>query len=324
MEFSYKINGEEVQSLNEKQKMIWTLDAMQRSSIVREQYYRQHDALLGPLKAFDPQRFRNNNLMHVIMVDLLFTSIRSIEAFLGAVGVSWQISAKNPNVSVEGLHKWLLRPESDTFKEIQSILSERGIDRDTLCKLCGFPIPESLKIEKEDRKILWDVYDETLKRMKVYGFFAFWYLNEFKEVRNVYSHNMRFLFLNIIQHSGLERADTIGLLGSEERGPDYLILICESQRRALGELTVRLCQLERTLYENIKFAVLNDCKPVPPVSLVSIPDELREDLKRIKEALGFEWIIPSILIEIRDNKSIETQFQLHSDLLHEIDSLGDL
>ena len=322
MEFGYRINGEVAQSLNEKQKMIWTLDALQKASVAREEYFRQHDALLGPLDGFNPQRHQGNNLMRVIMVDLVFTMVRSIEAFLGAVGVAWKISTSNRDASIKSLHSWLLRPGSKTLQEILDILSEREIDNETLCKLCGFSIPENLKIDKRDQKNLWKTYNETLKRMKIYGFFATWYMNEFKEVRNIYSHNMRFLFLNISQKDGEEIADSVGLLGSKERSPNYLLLICETQRKAIRELAIRLCQLERIIHENIKFCVLNDCMPVPPVSLVSIPDELQNDLKRIKEGLGFEWIIPAIRIEIRDNVSIEKQFHLHSDFLQEITNLG--
>lgn len=322
VKFKYMIDRKEVRNLDEKERMIWSLDVLQKSSVVREKYYKQHDAVLGPSDGYNPQLNQDNNLIRLIMVDLVFTLIRSIESFVGAVGVGWKISTEKPKMSAKSLHRWLLRP-GDTLAEVREILSDNKIDKITLCKLCGFPVPDDLNIERGDQINLWRVYDETLKRIKTYGFFASHYFDEFKEVRNVYSHNMRFLFLNVLQSNGLEEADTVGLLGSKKRSPNYLLLICESQRKAIRELTIQLCKLERILYENLKFCVLNDCTPVPPASLVSIPDGLQDELVRIKKDLGFKWIIPSIRIEIRDNESIESQYQLHSDFLHTITELGD-
>jgi hypothetical protein len=320
------IDGKEVSDLSEKERMIWSLDAMQKASAVRAEYFRQHDALLGPMEGYNPQNHEDNDLLQIIIVDLIFTLVRSIEAFLGAVGICWKISNESHKKSIKKLHKWLLRPGENTLNEIKDILSRKEIDKETLCRLCGFPIPEKLDIERRDQIVLNEVYDQTLKRMKTYGFFAYWYLNEFKETRNVYSHNMRFLFLKTLQtyeKEEIERAGIIGLLGAKERGPNYMILLCESQRKAMIELTIRLCQLEQILYENIKFYIWNDCKPVPPVSGVFIPERFQDDLRRIKVASGFDWQIPAIRIQMRDPKSVEQQYQLHSDFLHLIAKLGD-
>lgn len=324
MKFRYIVDGKEVPELSEKEQMIWSLDAMHKASVMREGYYRQHDALLGPIEKYNPQNHQDNDLLYLIIVDLIFTMVRSIESFLGAVGVCWKISTDDE--SIEKLHRRLLIPGKKTQEKIKDILSNKEIDKETLCKLCGFPIPEKLNIERKDQIVLNAVYDQTLKRMKTYGFFAYWYMNEFNEVRNVYAHNMRLLFLKTRKEdikSEIERASMIGILGSKELGPSYLILLCESQRKAMGELVVRLCQLEQTLYENIKFYVWNDCTPVPPVSGVHIPERFQDDLRRIKIALGFDWYIPSIRIEMSNRESFKQQYQLHSDFLHTITKLGD-
>jgi hypothetical protein len=323
MKFRYIVDGKEVPELSEKERMIWSLDAMQKASVSREKYYKSHDVLLGPIEKYNPQHHQDNDLLQLIVVDLIFTLVRSIEAFMGAVGVCWKISTdKEP---IEKLHRRLLRPGENTQDEIKDILSNKEIDRKTLCKLCGFPIPETMNIERKYQIVLNEVYDQTLKRMKTYGFFAYWYLNEFKEVRHVYAHNMRILFLKSLQHDTadeIEKASMIGILGTEELGPSYLILLCESQRRAMGELVVRLCQFEQILYENIKFYIWNDCTPVPPVSGVYIPERFQEELRQIKIALGYDWFIPSIRIEMSDKDSLEQQYQLHSDFLHLISKLG--
>ena len=91
----------------------------------------------------------------------------------------------------------------------------------------------------------------------------------------------------------------------------------------MGELVVRLCQFEQILYENIKFYVWNDGTPVPLVSGVHIPERFQDDLRRIKFALGYDWHIPSIRIEMSDSESFKQQYQLHSDLLHSITKIGD-
>ncbi|MFW9842954.1 MAG: hypothetical protein ACFFEV_00060 [Candidatus Thorarchaeota archaeon] len=322
MEFRYWVNKEEVQSLNEKERLIWTLDALQKASAAREEYFRQHNNLLGPLESFDPQIKYKHNVRRVIMVDLIFTLVRSIEAFFGAVGIAWQISTRESKISVRKLHEWLLRPGDSTLQKIKDILSEKRVDKDTLCKLSGFPIPENLDIEKKDQLILWKLYEKTLEWIRTYGFFAYWYLNEFKEVRNVYSHNMRFLFLDLLQRDGPERAGGIGLLSPKRRGPNYMILISRSQRKAMGELTIRMCLLERIIYQNLKFCVWNDCIPVLPAALVEIPKDLEDDLVRIKLSADTQWIIPPINIEVTDNESIETQYLLHTDLVHEIARVG--
>lgn len=238
MEFRYRINNEEVQSLSEMQWMLWSLDAMQKASVAREEYYRQHNAYLGPMDGYNPQQHQSNIMHRLIMVDLIFNLVKSIEAFFGAVTIAWKISNRDEDISTKKLHSSLLRPGENTLQEIKDILSKRNVDRDILCKLCSFPVPGDLEITKKDQKILWRIYDDTLKRLHIYGFFASRYLDEFKEVRNVYSHNMRLLFMDIQQYDGPESVSSMGLLDPKKRRPNYMLLVCESQRKAVGDLTV--------------------------------------------------------------------------------------
>lgn len=193
-----------------------------------------------------------------------------------------------------------------------------------LCKLCGFPIPDDLDIDNRERIALWEIYDQTLKRVKLYGKYAIEYENEFKGLRHAYSHNMRVLLLELFEgkESEPEAADIVGIMKPSTRRPNHLTLLCKTQRRAMSELAIRLCQIEQILYQNLQFYVLNGCNPVPPVAAIHIPTRFQGILVEIKKKLELVWDLPAFRVEIRDSVIGERQYSLHKEFLRKLDKLN--
>lgn len=310
---------------NEKEWMIWTLDIMVRAADARSDYYRFQEMQLGPPESYDPSSFPHRDLLRLIGIDQVFTLLRSIEAFFGVLSVCWKISTGSRDVkTAKGLHRRLLRPGTNTLKVVKNKLRQGNIDKETLCQLCGFPIPEKLGIDRKSQIALWEVYDQTLKRVKLYGRYALRYERLFRDLRNAFSHNMRILYLEIAEANETEpeKADVVGTMNPSTCRPDNLILFCQTQREAMSELTLRLCQVEKILYDNLKFYVWNDCVPVPPVAAVFVPERFQDTLIQIKRDLPFDWNIPAFRVEIRDSKSGEKQYNLHRRFLGKLQKLG--
>ncbi len=312
-------------SFPENEWMVWTLDMMVRASQARSKYYQYQDAQLGTLDSYDPAAIENREICRLIAVDLIFTLLRSIEAFIGALSVCWKISTEPKKVNTtKKLHQRLLKSDTNTDRKIREMFSADEIEDQTLCQLCGFPLPDGLPLDMRSKRVLWEVYDQTLKRVKLYGKYAVRYRTEFMELRNAYSHNMRLLFLEVFDtdEKNPEKGDVTGVLDKKKCRPSNLTLLCKTQREATGELTFRLCQVEQILYENLKFYVWNDCVPVPPVAALQVPSRFQEDLRRIKLELGFNWMIPAFRVEMHDNKGFDEQYDIHRSFLKRVKKLG--
>ncbi|MFQ5834151.1 MAG: hypothetical protein ACE5H4_15715 [Candidatus Thorarchaeota archaeon] len=298
---------------------------MKKASSARERYYLDLDTRVNAVLQGKLEQDVGENLIRIMQTDLIFNLVRTIEAFAGAVLVCWTVCTGSDNErSASNLLHILLAPKASQLKEIYAILAQDELTNDTLYKLCGFPIPSEMSISKKQKIALENICDQTLKRMKVYGSLAVKYWEKFRQVRNAYAHNTRILFLESYQtgKEAPEEAKVFGLLNPRTRRPGNMGLLCDSQRKAMGELMVRLCAFERLLYENLIFSVHNDCTPVLPVKAYHAPERFEEELLKMKIDSGYDYQIPAYRVEIKAEAEFDLQFKLHIQLLEKISKLG--
>jgi hypothetical protein len=314
---------------NSSEWLLWTLDAMTKASKTRTDYLREinfwiDQYLEGKWVPKEGSHFiHGRNYYRTLHIELIMNVARTIEAFLGVAGICWRISTGTPSkIKPKKLLERLLRPSPDLLEVPRKLFSKKRIEKEVLCQLCAFPLPENLNLEKHDVQILWRIFSPTLKRIILHGYYGVKYLNHYKAVRDSYLHNTRIMYTSGHKLLGApvhESADIFAIYDPEKGKPSQVLYVDNNSRLALSELSLRLSQMEQLLYQSVVSYIINGGRLVPPHFLMKYPEEYLEDYLRIKRGLRCVDGYPSYRVEMMVTTLPERQ--MNAEYLRAVKSL---
>lgn len=256
------------------------------------------------IKEGDKFESENRAIFEMVHIDHIFTMIQSIESFHGALTSARKLILSK-GAKLSKVLSSLIDPRK--LKNIQVLLEKENIQPQYLyqifaiSRLEGLPEPQRTKV----RRLL----DPTLKLIETMAVWSQKYWNAFKQTRNVYAHNYRFVFIE--QFYNFRKSDYVeSIVGFLDNKADSLVepvYIGPLQRIAMFEISMQLAQIERWIYQNMRDYIRNDYKATLPLGLKYDSEKDKMEYLAIRQSQGYnlEWEPTPMKIPLVYKKQIE-------------------
>jgi hypothetical protein len=308
-----------------EEKLSWVLTVMEHSAEVRREHFRYLDffnkQFISGKVDFDVKTgklIKNKDMYGAIHVDYIFSVMRNIESFHGALAASHELTKKNPNQNK--VIEILMNP-TDYRGGIVSILRKDKLKVKDLYRLMCIPRLSSWP-NSEEQKTLMKLFDSMFDHFSMCAFGSLKYWDMFQNVRHVYAHNYRFVFFDKVKSGHRRKVDetVIGFINPPDPTEHESVYIGFIQRVAMGELADRLNGFERWLYTNMRLCVKNGGKPILPPSIGFLNEKQKAEYKTIFESQKYDIKDPmqSTKLEL----DVGGQISLHMQALKEFTNRG--
>jgi hypothetical protein len=308
------------------EKLIWVLDQMIRSSNMREQYFIRINSFNSKFIeneiSLDPKLgivSKNKDMYGAIHVDYIFRVMGAIESFQGALAAAWRLSTKKSS-DLEKVLKILINPVGPKGGIVTSS-RKSSLSEQKKCRYSSIPL-----IGKEDKLTaskLRIYLKETFDRIESGMFYSQRFWDEYRVVRDVYSHNYRFVFHDhvIPGRKAMYDESIIGVIQNPNDLVGDMAFIGFFQRIAMRKLVSILSKLERWIYANMMLTVVNNCQPVLPKYIPFLDKKRHQEYDRIRETKNCKLTIPRLAI--KGKFAVDSQWELIIDFLVELNKWGE-
>ncbi len=298
-------------------RLKWLIDVMARSSLIREEHYlfRLQKAEEFRIQNIDTRSSgmptKHHNLYASIHLDSVFYAMRTIESMHGAMAAAFEFGQEecdlNKVVSI------LLEPGRRRLENIGNILTNDTVSDTVICLVSAI-----MNFHNEDKTLpndFKDLISPTLSWVREFGAISMEYWNTFKTFRDAYAHNFRLIFPKAIETMPNKNYDNwiIGHLSSAPDLAEEFILVGEPQRIAMTELGRCLGAIERWVYTNILYGLLNGKKPILPRAVFFLEKENLVRYENIWNAQGYT--IDNPLLMHKGGSDVSCQLDLHVRLM---------
>ena len=307
-----------------KEKLLWVLTVMEHSAEVRREHFRYRDLfnkefISGEVEFDVTGKLVNNKDMYgAIHTDYIFSVIRNIESFYGALAASYELTKDTPDYNK--VIEILMNPTSHRGGII-GFLRKGKLKMEELCRLMCIPNLARWSNPKE-QEALKRIFDSMFDHFSLNAFSSLKYLDMFQNVRHVYAHNYRFIFFDGVIEGHRRKIDetVIGFINPPDPTEHESVYIGFIQRVAMGELTSRLNGMERWVYTNMRLCIKNGSNPMLPPSVGFLNEAQNEEYKTIWKSQNYEIHDPmqSTKMEI----DVGGQISLHMGMLREFTKRG--
>jgi hypothetical protein len=309
-----------------EEKLIWVLEQMIQSSKMRESHLIRinsyNNAFFKNEIDLDPNSGtvrKNKDMYAAINVDYIFRVMGFIESFQGALAAAWRLSTKKQSASEEVLNI-LVNPEGHLSRVVED--SKKGLlSEEKKCRYYCIPL-----IGKEDESVASKLrvhLKEAFDRLEKSMYYSQRFRDEYNIVRNVYSHNYRFVFHDQIVPGIRPKYDEsiIGIIQNSTNFGGDMVFIGLSQRLAMRKLVSVLSLMERWIYSNMMFTTIHNCQPVLPERVLFLDEESHREYDRIRESKNYRLSIPRLAAKV--DFAVDTQYELIIEFLNQLTMWGD-
>jgi hypothetical protein len=308
-----------------EEKAVWILDQMIRSSKIRVEYFKHVASLDSQYITANVETdtttgivTKNKDMYSAIHADFIFRVLSFIESLQGAMAVAWKYSAKGkPNL--EEIVSTLIDPRGHRGN-IEKILRGKTFTEKRICRL--FAVPSLSKFEESTAVRLRDLLRNVFDRAMNCASYSKKFWDEYEDIRNVYVHNFRFIFIGRVEAQWKAFGDesVLGFLKDPSDLSGGMAFIGASQRVAMGDMVFLLSELERWIYNNLKVTILNKCKPVLPPYIPYLDEKQQREYEEIWKAQGYDYHGPAM--EVRGRIKVDNQAILVTEFLGMLDAWG--
>ncbi len=309
-----EIPPREPKSISEK--ALWIFEVMINTSRVREENFIYQESNLNEYirrhVEFDKYGVpsKNKDMYAALHMDFVFSTVRTIEAFHGALTAAWEYSTKrNPNI--RKVLSILFNPKGKD-NHTQDKLKKKSLSEETICRFNAIPLLTT--VDEPTRYKLREWYSLTFKRFETSACFSQLYGTMYNDIRNIYSHNYRFHFFEKVRPEYTPKYDetVVSFLQDPDELVGRMFFIGAYQRFAMKLLIRHLGGFERSIYNNLRMSILNDNRLVFPKSLLYLDDEQHEAYNEFWNAFGYVTDPPILSVhrgfDIDDQKLLNLQY----------------
>ncbi|MFW9888231.1 MAG: hypothetical protein ACFFER_08620 [Candidatus Thorarchaeota archaeon] len=307
-----------------QEKLLWVLTVMEHSAEVRKEHFRYRDLFnkdfISDKVEFDVsgKLVKNKDMYGAIHADYIFSVIRNIESFHGALAASYELTKDAPD------HNKVIDILMNPTNHRGGIISFLGKDKlkvNELCRLMCIPKLMSWP-SPEEREALKRLLHSMFDHFSLYAFSSLKYWDMFQNVRHVYAHNYRFLFYDEVMTGHRKKVDetVIGFINPPDPTEHESVYIGFIQRVAMGELASRLNGMERWVYTNMRLCVKNGGKPMLPPSIGFLNKKQEKEYRAIWKSQNY--MIEDPVQSTKMDADVGSQITLHMGMLREFANRG--
>lgn len=306
------------------EKLSWVLTVMEHSAEVRREHFRYRDEFNKQFitKKIDidlktGKLMKNKDMYGAIHVDYIFSVIRSIESFHGALIAAFELTKESSNL--QRVIDIIMNPTSHRGG-VMDLLMREQLSEQKICRLMC--ISQLTTFSSEEQAALRRIFTPMFEHFKAYAFFSQKYWELFQSVRHVYAHNYRFLFYDGVIPGHRPRVDetVIGFINPPDPTEHESVYIGAIQRIAMGELASRLNGMERWVYTNMRLCTKNGCEPILPPSVGFLTEEQKKEYQTIWKAQEYDFPDPERATKMFAD--VGGQIALHMKFLKQLDRWG--
>ena len=335
---TFKPDSSENEPKGDREILSWILDVLTKAAAARKEFLSyQMDLTRSVVKTkieYDSETLRitkNADLYCAFHSNLIFQTIQTIESFHGAIAASDFLS-RNPSKH-QDVRAVLFDPRNVKGGVISASKKKSYSPK---MKYNYTSIPRINTFDKQVSKELSTMFKPCYRRFEACARYASQYWDILKPVRNVYSHNYRFVFFDAAVPEVRPHFDE-GLLGylSEDTSEDNqgnnairvhnvlpdLIFVGAFQRWASWKLISRLIMFERWIYQNMRSRIANNGVAVLPENVPYMAPEYFERYTEIINSQDYDFSIPKRQAYGKYEKS--EQEKLHLGFLKALQDLGE-
>ncbi|MHA1962094.1 MAG: hypothetical protein ACW99U_17960 [Candidatus Thorarchaeota archaeon] len=308
-----------------EERIVWVLDQLIRSSKIRGDYFKHINDFYSKYITTniepDPTTgimAKNKEMYDAIHADFIFRVLGVIESFQGAMAAAWRFTAPGKR-NLDEILSILIDPRGHRGNIVNRLRKEAFTEK-TICRMFAFPI--IARLEKREKKIadkLRTLLNDVFQRIMDCAWYSQCILDEYEDIRNVYAHNFRFIFIEHIETDWRVSGDEsiLGFLKNPTDLSEGMVFIGDIQRVVMADMVFLILELERWIYNNLKVTVLNKCKPVLPPYIPYLTGKHREEYEEIWKARGYSYYGPPLVV--KGPIKVDRQILLVIDLLGKLD-----
>ncbi len=292
------------------EKLIWVLEQMIRSSRVRYAHFMDLSKYTSDFVANKVGKdletgiiSENRDLYNAICVDSVTKTLGGIESFQGALSAAYEFTSKNgPNL--EKVLPILIDPEGNRGG-IQTLSQKNSLSKWNLCRLSVFP--KTKGFEKSVTEKLDLVVKDCFMRMEKTIQYAQRFWEEYKVVRDIFSHNYRFVFHQYVVPYWKPEYDEsiIGLIRDQDDLVSGMVWVGAEQRLAMSHLLRITSVFEQWIYSNLRESIANDSKPTLPTYIPYLDSTQQSAYSSLRDSLKYTYEIPRVAVKV--NIQVDSQ-----------------
>ncbi|MFW9888259.1 MAG: hypothetical protein ACFFER_08765 [Candidatus Thorarchaeota archaeon] len=314
-----------VEPKTSQERIVWVLDQLIRSSKIRGDYFKHINDLYSQYIAanieLDPNTkalTKNKEMYDAIHADFIFRVLGVIESFQGAMAAAWEFTAPGKR-DLDKILSILINPRGHRTN-IENRLRKESFTEKIICRMLAFPILTRLeKKDKETADKLRALLNDVFQRIMDCAWYSQCFLDEYEDIRNVYAHNFRFIFIERVEAEWkiLDDESILGFLRNPTDLSEGMAFIGAIQRVVMADMVFLLLELERWIYNNLKVTILNKCKPVLPPYVPYLTGKHKEEYEKIWREQGYSYYGPPL--EVKGPIKVDKQILLVIDFLGKLD-----
>jgi hypothetical protein len=285
-----------------EERIVWVLDQMTRSSKIRGDYFKYINDFYSQYITTNVEpdsktgiMTENKEIYDAIHADFIFRVLGVIESFQGAMAASWKFTAPGKR-NLEEILSILIDPRGHR-SSIERRLRKESCTEKSICRMFAIPFLSRLDetIADKLRPLLKDVF----QRIMDCAWYSQHFWDEYEDIRNIYAHNFRFVFIDRVETEWRVFGDEsiLGFLKEPTNLSEGMAFIGASQRVAMADMVFLLSELERWIYNNLKVTILNKCKSVLPSYVPYMDGKHKEEYKEIWKAQGYNYYGPPLVVK---------------------------
>ena len=311
-----------------EERIVWVLDQMIRSSKIRGDYFKHINDFYSQYITtnIEPDSktgivTENKDIYDAIHADFIFRVLGVIESFQGAMAASWKFTAPGKR-DLEEILSILINPKGHRGN-IEKRLRKNSFSEKSICRL--FAVPILTRFEKKDKTTadkLRALLNDVFKRIMDCAWYSQCFLDEYGDIRNIYAHNFRFVFIGKVETEWRIYGDEsiLGFLSDSTDLSEGMAFIGAIQRVVMGDMVFLLLELERWIYNNLKVTILNKCRSVLPPYIPYLDEKQREEYEEIWKAQGYNYYGPPLVV--KGPLKVDKQILLVINFLGKLDEWG--
>ncbi len=307
------------------EKLIWVLTVMEHSAEVRKEHFRYRDLFnrqfITREVEFDVKGklVKNQDMYGAIHMDYIFSVIRNIESFHGALAASYELTKRNPSFST--VIDILMDPTNHRGG-IFSLLRKDGLSPSELSRLMCIPNVANWP-NIQERYALVRLLKAMFDHFSLNARSSLKYYDMFQDVRHVYAHNYRFVFYDgvIPKHRREIDETVIGMINPPDPTDHESFFIGFIQRVAMGELATRLNGMERWLYTNMRLCVRREGRRILPPTVGFLTEKQKGEYSAIFESQNY-GLDTDTLFTTKTESDVGGQIALHIEMIREFTNRG--
>jgi len=285
------------------ERLIWVLSRMYHSSKIRLEHFKHLAQYTSEFITKEVEKHpisgivtKNKDMYAAIHVDFVSKVLGAVESFQGASATAYEYtSSRKPDL--EKILSILINPKGRR-EAIKSFSKKKSLSRRILHRLSVFPKLNHFNKSISDR--LEEILKEPFMKFESTIQFSQKFLDEYKVIRDVFSHNYRFVFHEEIYAEWESEFDEliIGVIQDSDNFAGSMAYVGAIQRISMGNLLRLLSDFEQWIYSNLITSIANKCKPTLPRYIPYLESVQRKEYISIRDSQKYDYTIPNLAVHV--------------------------